>query len=103
MRVNNTQKMGSANSYAKRYCLVNALNLSVSDEVDDDGAGAGTPVITKEQTATISDHIESMGDSWNESDNKKFLNYLKVSSIEDIPADRFQAAMKAISRKEDKT
>ena len=40
MRVNNTQKMGSANSYAKRYCLVNALNLSVGEQ-DDDGASAG--------------------------------------------------------------
>jgi hypothetical protein len=39
MRVNSTQKMGSANSYAKRYCLVNALNLSVGEQ-DDDGASA---------------------------------------------------------------
>ena len=38
MSVNETQKMGAALSYAKRYCLVAALNLIVSGE-DDDAAG----------------------------------------------------------------
>ena len=37
MRVNDTQKMGAALSYAKRYCLCAALNIVVADE-DFDGA-----------------------------------------------------------------
>jgi hypothetical protein len=47
MRVNDTQKMGSANSYAKRYNVGNALNLAFED--DDDGHSAGPPILDDEQ------------------------------------------------------
>jgi hypothetical protein len=47
MRVNDTQKMGSANSYAKRYNVGNALNLAFED--DDDGASAGPAPLDDEQ------------------------------------------------------
>ena len=45
MRANDTQKMGSAISYAKRYALTAALNLIVSDH-DDDANSAGEEWIT---------------------------------------------------------
>lgn len=59
MRVNETQKVGSANSYSKRYCLINALNLSVSDDIDDDGKAAGTQFATDEQWAELRDFVEA--------------------------------------------
>ncbi len=75
MRVNDTQKMGSANSYAKRYALMNALNLVASAE-DDDGFLAGEQPetedrkaekaarkpqnpATKKQTAELQDYLDS--------------------------------------------
>ncbi len=82
MRVNDTQKMGSANTYAKRYALMNALNLAAGNE-DDDGFSAGPVPLdkeqikgqkkerksrksqdpaTKEQLAEIGDYIESLRD-----------------------------------------
>ena len=61
MRVNETQKIGSANSYAKRYALMNALNLVASDE-DDDGMAAGAPIVeeaTAEQIVEIQDYKDA--------------------------------------------
>ena len=52
MRVNDTQKVGSANSYARRYALMNALNLVASNE-DDDGFTADMPPVTPERQAEI--------------------------------------------------
>jgi len=93
MRVNETQKMGSANSYAKRYALMNALNL-VASEYDDDGQAAGTQMISDEDAATIRDHIDAL-----EIDEPAFLKYLGVESVEDIPQSKLAAAKKAIERK----
>jgi len=61
MKVNDTQKAGSANSYAKRYALCNALNL-VGSEFDDDGYASAKPTnpddepATDEQLATIREY-----------------------------------------------
>lgn len=40
LKINDSQKMGSANSYASRYNLVNALGLTTGE--DDDGAAGDT-------------------------------------------------------------
>lgn len=95
MRVNQTQKMGSANSYAKRYCLVNALNLSLSDE-DDDGAGAGTMLVSDEEAITLKDMIAE----WDNDDITKLFAYLRISDIYELRADRYAAALNAIRRKQ---
>jgi hypothetical protein len=52
MRVNDTQKVGSANSYARRYALMNALNLVASNE-DDDGFTADLPPQSEKRKAEI--------------------------------------------------
>lgn len=93
MKVNASQRVGSANSYAKRYSLMNALNL-VASEYDDDARLAGTITITDEQAATIRDHIEAL-----EINEARFLQYLKCLTVDDIPADKYDRAMKAIDRK----
>jgi len=64
MKVNDTQKAGSANSYAKRYSLCNALNL-VGSEFDDDGYSAAKPVdpdnepASDEQIARIQEYRDA--------------------------------------------
>ncbi|MCK5495629.1 MAG: ERF family protein, partial [Hyphomicrobiaceae bacterium] len=40
LKINDSQKMGSANSYASRYNLINALGLTTGE--DDDGAAGDT-------------------------------------------------------------
>jgi hypothetical protein len=93
MKVNETQKVGSANSYAKRYALMNALNLVASDE-DDDGYGAGTVYITEAEAATIRDHIEALA-----IDEPKYLAVLGAASVDEIPASKYRQAMSLIERK----
>jgi len=63
MKVNETQRAGSANIYAKRYALCNALNL-VGSEFDDDAFSAGQPqqaieMATAEQLAAIQEYREA--------------------------------------------
>jgi hypothetical protein len=94
MRVNDTQKVGSANSYARRYALMNALNLVASDE-DDDGACASEaePTLTDEQVATLRDHTEAL-----QGNEQKFAESLGADCLENVAASRWPQAMTTIER-----
>jgi hypothetical protein len=92
--MNSAQSTASARSYCKRYALGDALNLVYADDVDDDGHLAGTQFITAEQAATIRDHIEAL-----QIDEAKFLKYLNVATVDDIPAAKLKAVQAAIERK----
>ena len=94
MRVNETQKVGSANSYAKRYALLNALNLVASDREDDDGAAAGTPLLTERQVAQLVEYVDAY-----QLDEAKLLRWLNVDAFEDVPAAKWPAIEHAIQRK----
>lgn len=75
MRVNDTQKMGAALSYAKRYALCAALNIVVTDE--DTDAGGLDVDITKEQAATINGLIKKLGKEVNIG---RFLAYVNADN-----------------------
>lgn len=93
MRVNETQKFGAALSYAKRYALQGALNIVVTDE-DTDASNLAVNAITDEQAIQLEEWIESTG-----ADRAKFLAFLKVEKLADLPASRFANAMEAIQKK----
>lgn len=95
MRVNDTQKVGAALSYAKRYALCAALNIQVVDE-DTDAVGLGEKVNEK-QAATIRDLIQESG-----ADEAGFLEWMKVGRdgrVEDIPASKYNMAVAALKKK----
>lgn len=93
MRVNDTQKFGAALSYAKRYALCGALNIVTTDE-DTDAANLAANTITEEQVIQLEEWIESTG-----ADRAKFLAFLKVERLADLPASKFANAMEAIQKK----
>jgi len=93
MRVNETQKFGAALSYAKRYALQGALNSVVTDE-DCDAANLSMNTISPEQEVKLTEWIESTG-----TDKGKFLAYLKVPSLSELPAARFENALEALKKK----
>lgn len=95
MRANDTQKMGSAISYAKRYALTAALNLIVSDH-DDDANSAGQAWINANQSADIHELLETLADP---TIKPKMLQWLGVASVEEIPASRFDAVIKNLKAK----
>lgn len=94
--VNSSQKQGSANSYAKRYALSNALNLSYCDE-DDDGYSSGTATLDAERAANIEALIDEVG-----ADKEKFLKWCGVDSIENIPASNYSDCVRSLERKREK-
>lgn len=94
MRVNDTQKAGAAISYAKRYALCAALNITVTDR-DTDGAGLDTQTITDEQAIVLSDMCDGLPDGTKD----KMVAWLQVDSIYSIPAKRFNECKAMLKKK----
>lgn len=93
MSANDSQKAGSANSYAKRYALCNALNL-VGSNFDDDGDGAGTVLITDKQRVWLDECIEAYGIRI-----PIFCKVLDVPDLDSIPATKWGIVENAIEQK----
>jgi len=96
-KVNAMQKTASALSYARRYALMLALGITTTDEDDDgNGAGAGVELITENQIADM----EALASEVNANiDN--FCKYLKVDNLADLPASKYDLAIKALEAKRD--
>ena len=92
--MNDAQKDASATSFACRRALLLALGLVTANE-DDDGAALGTCApITDSQAADLRAMIEETG-----ADERKFCAWAKVDRIEDISAEFFPRAVKALDAK----
>jgi len=93
---NASQRTASANSFAKRYAAMNALNIAGSDFDDDGGSlGADIPTITEHQMVELQDHMDAL-----EVDEAGFFNYLQINKLENLPAASWPKAMSAIERKQ---
>lgn len=87
MKVNDTQKMGAALSYAKRYALCAALNITVTDQ--DRDAGGLEQTVGPGQIAEINARLEKLEPGT----RARFLAWLGVERVEDIPAARYPQAI----------
>ena len=91
---NNVQAVGSSLSYGKRYAATLLLNIRTKGE-DDDGQKGGAPaVITDEQSKQIRLLIAET-----KADIDKFLDLLGAESVADIPALKFDTAIKLLEAK----
>ena len=91
---NSIQQIGSTITYLQRYTLKAALGLASAH--DDDGAkadDAGGP-ISDEQRDKLTAALDAAG-----GDIAKFCDYLGVGALNELPAARFDAAMKAVTAK----
>jgi hypothetical protein len=93
MKVNDTQKYGAALSYAKRYALCAALNIVCTDDVDDDAQSCIDP-ITEQQEVELRELIEAKA-----ADLPKFLAWMGVEKLSDIPATSYPKAVNALRNK----
>jgi len=97
---NASQRTASANSFAKRYGLMNALNVAGSDYDDDDAQilGAEPAHITTEQAASLRDKLEALPNG----DEAFFCNWLKkgLKSFDDMPESLLDKAQKAIAEQQ---
>lgn len=98
----NPQAMGSQMTYARRYSL--AAICGISADEDDDGEDAkkhGKDVpkidggaISAEQVKTLQAAVMEV-----DADLPKFLKYLKVGKLDELPASRYGDAIAALSAK----
>jgi hypothetical protein len=88
---NAVQAVGSSTSYGKRYTAAALLNLTSKGEDDDGRAGGGNPPVSPEQVEDLQERIERYG-----ADIAKFCGFLKVRALAELPASRFDAAVKAL-------
>lgn len=95
MRVNATQKMGAALSYAKRYALCAALNLIVADE-DNDAAALDLTPVSDEQAI----QLEDIAGECPAGTKDRCLAWLGVASFRDCPAARFGEVKDMLLRKQ---
>ncbi|MGB0972746.1 MAG: ERF family protein [Mycobacterium sp.] len=100
-RMNETQRVASAASYARRYALLFALGVSTTDTVyDDDGAAGGAvEPITEEQAADLAALAEEVG-----ADTERFFRWVSkrapgVKSWSDIPASVLDQCVTALNAK----
>lgn len=88
------QKVAAALTFGRRQSLIQALGLTSTDQ-DDDGADpeAGETVTTN-QVLDLEVMLKDSG-----ADKVRFLKYMGVSRIEDIPASRYAEAVSALEEK----
>lgn len=86
------QGEGSTFSYAQRYLTKLIFNLTLTDE-DNDGQSAGG-CITDKQAADLQAKITEVG-----ANEAQFLRFLKVEKLEDLPASKYTAAIRALEDK----
>lgn len=92
---NSVQAVGSSISYGKRYTATLLLNITSRGEDDDGKAGGAGELITEEQVKMLQSAIIEA-----DADLPKFLKYLSIEKLADLPAAKYQSAMQALTAKQ---
>ncbi|UOF79254.1 erf superfamily [Caudoviricetes sp.] len=92
--------IGSSTSYGQRYTARALLNISSRLEADRDdcglagGGGKGVELVGSEQIIALDKRIKEVG-----ADKDKFLAFLKVTSLTELPESRYHDAMACLDHK----
>lgn len=93
---NPVQAIGSSVAYGQRYALKSLLNLNIADELDDDGAGGPSKIITPEQVKTLRAAIDEIAQ-----DIPTFLTAYAAGSLDNFPSSRYKHALNALIKKKE--
>jgi hypothetical protein len=91
---NPVQAISSTVSYLERYTLLAITGLATHDQDNDGVAPVEIEYIDEKQKSTILDMVTATNTT-----EEEFLNYLKVDSIDNIPASIYNAAIAALNTK----
>lgn len=94
---NSVQARGSSISYAKRYILIDLLNITTRGE-DDDGQAGGAKTITEDQVLELQKRITEYGVN-----QPEFLRYFNVPNLTRLPLAKYDDAITALERKRNAT
>lgn len=92
-----THARASAVTYAKRYLVGMIFNLSTGEDDDGNAASNSDGYISAEQMDQLEALIAETGTAL-----PRFLGYMKIERLEDMPAKQFQRAMDALNQKKAK-
>lgn len=95
-RMNSSQRGKSANSYAKRTLIENALGLVTADE-DDDARRAVDDPASDEQLSNIKKLMEAT-----QTTEERFLKYMKVEKLKEMSVYDAKRAITALKQKRSK-
>ena len=87
---------GKAISYATKYAILKLLSIETG-ESDESRQEQKPALISDDQVIEINDLVNETG-----ADLKRFLKYLKVTSVEKIPTTAYQTAIAALEAKREK-
>lgn len=92
---NAVQAVGSSTSYGKRYTAFALLNITSKGE-DDDGDRGGRPAsVSKEQLDTLLGVADAV-----KADKAKFCRIYSVASLRDLPAEKYDEALRRLREKD---
>jgi hypothetical protein len=99
MATDKPQQMGSALTYARRYCW--SAMVGISADEDDDANSASTPqqqaappqLITASQAAHLRERMEAAA-----VEEERFNRGYSIAAVEELPASRFQHACNALDK-----
>ena len=91
---NPVQAIGSAISYGKRYAAGELLNLTSRGEDDDGRAAGGAEKISDEQRDKL---LALLAEA--DADVPEFCEYAKIDAVANLPANRFDWAVKGIEKR----
>ena len=91
---NAVQAIGSSTSYGKRYAAQALLNLTSRGEDDDGAKGGAGQVISEDQLLDLRALVEEV-----KADEAKFCAYFRVDALASLPANKYDAAVKALQAK----
>lgn len=89
-----THATGSAATYGMRYLLKMIFNIVVGD---DDGNSASGDAITEKQATELRDLIDEVN-----ADLPRFLKYMRVESLDALPAAKYQQAVALLNAKRER-
>lgn len=87
---NSIQAISSTNTYLERITLLGITGLAAKGMDDDGNSACSVEYISEQQLSTITDFINAKS-----IDEAKFLAYMKVESLEMIPANKYSVALAA--------
>lgn len=88
------QAQNSSNTYARRLCLCNALDIVVTDE-DDNGQAASNDLITEAQATEVFNLLENLPPE-RKAGFMEWIVTLGADSVEGIPSAQFGKVIKAL-------
>lgn len=88
-----THGMGSAMSYGRRYLKLLIFDIATTDD-DGNAAGRRGEMIDDAQVACIQNMASAGG-----ADLQRFCRYFRINAVPELPASRFDEAVKMLSQK----